>query len=431
MPSPKPSDTLVAALRQAGMFTAGERILVAFSGGPDSTALLYALHEEGHEVVAAHYDHALQPGSAAAAAHAARVCASLGVPFVSERRTEDLAKGSLQASARKLRYAFLERTARETGAGKIALGHTADDVVEGAVMHLLRGCGIAGLRGMPASRGPFVRPLLNAWRADVVAFLERRSIAALEDPSNFNPKFKRVAVRRDLLPALEQDRPGIKRRLHAAAARATVLQEEVERAAAAALERGRITAQVMRAMPEAVASATLKQMYRRAGGPDPALDRAQIAAMLHILTDEGRGGRGLDLPGGLRFRVVDARAEIVPRVIPSMEAELQVQPCPGCSQSHAAHLRDGLELRIAYRRPGLRMRPAGGVGTRKLQDIFVDARVPREERDAWPLVFAGERLAWVPGVAIDGDLQAMPGQPALHVTVTRILAAGSTPKSPC
>jgi tRNA(Ile)-lysidine synthase len=68
------------------------------------------------------------------------------------------------------------------------------------------------------------------------------------------------------------------------------------------------------------------------------------------------------------------------------------------------------------------MRPAHGVGSRKLQDMFVDARVPREERDGWPLVFAGEKLAWVPGVAVDRDLKAVPGEPSLHVTVTRILS---------
>jgi tRNA(Ile)-lysidine synthase len=75
------------------------------------------------------------------------------------------------------------------------------------------------------------------------------------------------------------------------------------------------------------------------------------------------------------------------------------------------------------------MRPAHGAGSRKLQDIFVDARVPREERDTWPLVFAGEKLAWVPGIAVDRDLSARRGEPSLHVTVTRILSAG-TQKTP-
>jgi tRNA(Ile)-lysidine synthetase-like protein len=101
---------------------------------------------------------------------------------------------------------------------------------------------------------------------------------------------------------------------------------------------------------------------------------------------------------------------------------LEVRACAGCEEAGAAHLKTGLDLRLGLRSPGLRMRPAGGIGTRKLQDILVDARVPREERDRLPLVFAGERLAWVPGVAVDRDLQAGPGEPPLHVTVTRILS---------
>ena len=68
------------------------------------------------------------------------------------------------------------------------------------------------------------------------------------------------------------------------------------------------------------------------------------------------------------------------------------------------------------------MRPAGGAGSRKLQDILVDARVPREERDAMPLVFAGDRLAWVPGVAVERDMRSAPGETSLHVTLTRILS---------
>jgi tRNA(Ile)-lysidine synthetase-like protein len=108
-----------------------------------------------------------------------------------------------------------------------------------------------------------------------------------------------------------------------------------------------------------------------------------------------------------------------------MEPSLQVRECMGCSQPEAAHLMAGLDLSVGFRRPGLRMRPAGGAGTRKLQDIFVDARVPREERDTFPLVFVGDRLAWVPGIAVDRDLQGRAGQTTLHVTVTRILSAGS------
>jgi tRNA(Ile)-lysidine synthase len=161
MPQP-----LILGLRESGLIAAGDRVLVAISGGPDSTALLLALCEEGHSVVAAHYDHALQPESDRAAHRVRDLCAGLGVEVLVERREKPLPRGSVQAAARSLRYEFLERARTEAGADIVAIAHTADDVVEGVVLHLLRGCGLAGLRGMPERRGVFVRPLLSVWRRD-------------------------------------------------------------------------------------------------------------------------------------------------------------------------------------------------------------------------------------------------------------------------
>jgi tRNA(Ile)-lysidine synthetase-like protein len=410
-------DAVIGAIRTTDLIVQGERVLVAFSGGHDSTALLIALREEGHDIVAAHYDHALQEGSALVAEHVRRLCEALAVPLIVERRSAPLAKGSVQAAARTARYDFLERSAAEAGAAKVALAHTADDVVEGAALHLLRGCGLAGLRGMPAQRGLFVRPLLGVWRSEVMAFLDSRGVVALEDPANSNLAFARVRMRTRVLPALERDRPGIVRRLHAAASRAAAMHESIT-AQALSGERSRA---VIASMTPAIAGECMRTLYSEAGGRLPSLSRRQLDAMIRLAAGS-RGGAGIDLPGGLRFRVVGSRVEVVPRVPLLMESVLNVRSCPGCDEAGAVHLKPGLELTLGQRRPGLRMRPAGGPGTRKLQDILVDARVPREERDALPLVFAGDRLAWVPGLAVDQDLKAGPGETSLHVTVTRILS---------
>jgi tRNA(Ile)-lysidine synthase len=411
-----PDDAVTSAIRTTDLVVKGDRVLVGFSGGHDSTALLLALREEGHDIVAAHYDHALQEGSVLVAEHVRRLCETLGVPLIVERRGAPLAKGSVQAAARALRYEFLERAAAQAGASKIALAHTADDVVEGAAMHLLRGCGLAGLRGMPARRGLFVRPLLSVWRSDVMAYLGTRGVIALEDPANSNLSFARVRMRKRLLPALERDRPGIVKRLHAAAASAAAMQDTIT-----AQARGRRSREAIASMSLPVAAECLRTLYSEAGGRLPSLSRGQLEAMIRLAGGR-RGGAGIDLPGGLRFRVVGSRAEVVPRVPPLMRSVLSVRWCTGCSEAGAVHLKPGLELTVGHRRPGLRMRPAGGAGTRKLQDILVDARVPREERDALPLVFAGDRLAWVPGVAVDRDLRSATGETSLHVTLTRILS---------
>ena len=373
------------------------RLLVAVSGGPDSTALLIALHEAGRDIVAAHYDHALREGSDAVACQVAGLCARLSVALITERRSRPLPKGSIQAAARELRYAFLDRARAEAGADWVVTAHTADDLVEGAVLHLLRGCGIAGLRGMPARRDRYVRPMLRVWRKDVSDLLERRGVAAYQDPSNLDERFARVRVRRHILPALERDRPGITRRLHAAALAAAKLQEAAEK--------------------EPTAVEALKRLYADAGGRRPGLSRAHLEAMLR-LAGGGRGGRGVDLPGGLRFRIVGKLMQIVPSQPARPTVRLDVHSCAGCSEESAVHLREGFELRLGRRRPGLRMRPLGGRGSRKLQDIFVDARVPREDRDAWPLVFAGDRLAWVPGVAVDAELVSPSGAAGQHVRLT-------------
>src|SRR5437879_4698552 len=322
------------------------RVLVAVSGGPDSTALLIALQEAGHDVVAAHYDHALREGSDAVGGNVAALCERLGLRLITERRSEPLAKGSLQAAARTLRYGLLERARVASGAEVVALAHTADALVEGVVLHLLRGCGLAGFRGMPAQRGRYVRPCLNVWKSEVREFLRGRGVVPYEDPANVDTRFARVRVRMQILPELERDRPGITGRFHAAAVAAAGFHDAVKRAASGPITRSRL-----RTMPQATAAEALRLLYANAGGAEPGLSRAHLDAMLSLV-GPGRGGRGVDLPGGLRFRIVGDHMEVVasrPAVLRS--PRLEVRSCGGCHDGQAAHLRAGIRLRVGFRRP--------------------------------------------------------------------------------
>jgi tRNA(Ile)-lysidine synthase len=429
-------DALLQRIRSCELFSPGNRVLVAVSGGPDSTALLVAMRELGFDLAAAHFDHALRAGSEKVAGRVGELCAGLGVELVTERRVSPMPRGSIQAGARALRYEFLERARARFAADVVALAHTADDVVEGAVLHLMRGCGLSGLRGMPASRGAYVRPMLGVWRREVIEFVEQRGIAAYADPANADLHFARARVRHEILPALERDRPGIGRRFYGAARGAAAMQEAIEHEVDALLAEGVPSAPDVALMREPVAVELMKALYSRAGGSQPALSRAHLASMLDLVRG-GPGGRGVDLPRGRRFRIVGSYMEVVAPAIAGARPRLDVKSCAGCDDANAAHLRPGVEVHVGFRRPGLRMRPAGGRGSRKLQDILVDARVPREERDSWPLVFAGERLAWVPGVAVDADLASVSGEPAMHVAIspmpdrwTKKVARLGTPNSP-
>jgi tRNA(Ile)-lysidine synthase len=410
-------DTLLRAIQVNDLLRPGDRVLVAVSGGPDSTALLVAVHELGLDLAAAHFDHALRAGSEKVAEHVRELCAGLGVELVTERRASPMPRGSVQAGARALRYEFLEGARARVGADVVALAHTADDLVEGAVLHLMRGCGLAGLRGMPASRGAYVRPMLAVWRRDVVAFLEERGLTTHDDPANADLNFARARVRHEILPALERDLPGIGRRFYAVAQQASAMQEALQLEVEALLRAGMPIAPAVAQMSEPLAVELMKVLYSRAGGIQPALSRAHLSSMLALVRG-GRGGRGVDLPGGRRFRIVGTHMEVIAPATAGARPRLDVKSCLGCDDSNAAHLRPGVQVRVGFRQPGLRMRPSGGTGSRKLQDILVDARVPREERDSWPLVFAGDRLAWVPGIAVDADLAGVAGEPSLHVAIS-------------
>jgi tRNA(Ile)-lysidine synthetase-like protein len=178
------------------------------------------------------------------------------------------------------------------------------------------------------------------------------------------------------------------------------------------------------------------EAYRQLYGRLPGLDRRQLEAMDRLALD-GRTGSGLDLPGGRRFIVQPERVSIGVAILAPLNAPaLRVRPCAGCGDGRAAHLRPGVALTVGFRRPGLRMRPVGAPGTRKLQDILTDARVPRHVRDHIPLVFADGRLAWVPGIALDVDAAAPAGTRGWHVTLggnpesQMVVSTSATPRSP-
>lgn len=395
-------------------------MLVALSGGPDSTALLLWLRAHGAEVVAAHYDHALRPESAAEADQVRAFCAAVGLSCLIERRATPMPAGSRQAGARDLRLAFLDRAADRAGAVAVAVAHTADDVVEGVLLHLLRGSALPGLRGMPPRRGRIIRPFWGVWRRDVEAYLRAAGVTPLRDPSNQDLEhYARVRVRADLLPELRSRLPGLEARVWRVALRAVAWTDELEEAAR---ECGPRLDRLAAATP-----AVRNEVYRQLHGRLPALDRRHLAAVDRLVL-RGVTGDGLDLPAGRLWRDRDRLVLEPGPPTPAVLARPYVHWCEGCGAGigEAVHLPPGgvpPKVRTMHRRPGLRMRPAGGQGTRKLQDLLVDAAVPRRHRDAVALLCedvapgAEGRLLWVPGVARAEGITVASGLPGWHVSL--------------
>jgi tRNA(Ile)-lysidine synthase len=191
-------------------------LVLAVSGGSDSTALLHgaarlaASGASQWQLIVAHLDHGLRADSGDDAAFVADAAASLGLRC--EVRTTDVAAlarvegRSVEEAGREARYRFLEEVAPE--GALIATAHTADDAAETVLLSLLRGAGLAGARGIPARRGRVVRPLLGDRRATLRGLLDAGEIAYRDDPSNTDPTYLRNRVRGELMPLLEELRPG-------------------------------------------------------------------------------------------------------------------------------------------------------------------------------------------------------------------------------
>ena len=411
-----------------GLWSAGDRLLVAVSGGLDSTVLLHLLRFgpglPTATVRAAHLDHAMRAGSAGDADWVRGLCRAWGIELVEARLESGPAS---EASAREARHGFLERAASEGGEALVLTAHHADDQAETVLFRALRGTGVRGLRGIPERRGRWLRPLLPFWREELEAYARSARLAARPDPSNLDPRWARNVLRHEILPRAEAAvAPGARRAL-VRLARLAAAQEAAWASLLSGLldavveeeDGGRIVVarQGFLAYAPAVRARLLRALVRRLGG---GLDEAGTRAALEF-TSSGASGRCHPLPGGLGLRrefdrLVLSSAEPTGRDHPLLISG--VEPGGGELSVGGRSLRvewarsaprgDRIEafspsrlhfpLRFRGRVPGDRIRLP--YGSKKLKKLLAEARVPAGERDRVPVLADGRgRTLWVPGIA--------------------------------
>lgn len=425
--------------------------LVGVSGGADSLCLWGIMVEAGFQTAAVHVRHGLRPEAEAEAERVVDWGRKWGVRVMVEdadvRGTAASQHLSVEEAARKLRYQALFGQAQRLGAQAVAVGHTADDQVETVLMHLLRGAGMAGLRGMAArmtaheweSELPLVRPLLGVWRAETEAWCQARGLEPVQDASNADTTYFRNRLRHELLPYLAEYNPQIKERLWRTAAVLAadyaLVEERVQHAWEDCLIRAepgwvRLRADGLRAAPLGVQRGIIR---RAVGWLRPGLrdfDFSQVEQAVGLIQQDGETG-GLELTGGLEMRLrygevqfIEPERRDVRRNYPQMEAGSEVVlsvpgevPLGGGWILAAAAVEEvpqnlgadpweawldleqvRLPLRVRTGRPGERFCPFGmGGHSQKLSDFWVNQRVPREARAGWPLVCSGDEIAWIPG----------------------------------
>lgn len=437
-------------LRRERLVPPGATVVCGLSGGPDSMALVRVLLDLADDldcrVVAAHLDHALRAESADDAAFCADICREWGVPLLSERLVEGVLGGpggNVEGRARAARYAFLTRVAREHDGGLVAVGHHAEDRAETFLAQLVRGAGPRGL-SLPRYRREdgVIRPLLDRTRAEILEFLAAREIPYRSDPTNDDGSNLRSRLRRDVLPLLARENPEVVRAIGRASVSLGALDAFLEEVAARALEElceargpGEISLDGPRGRPyhTVILSSLLRKAVRDVSTGDsvPGFDHLDPCARAW---KEG-SGLTVDVPGGVRISI-DGRRVVVARtgrasvswqerevpvpgrvtwstgesetgraVVLTVEA---VEPPPRDPSAESGPRRAWIDaervlqpLRVRGRLPGDRYRPAGLGGTVKLQDLFVDRKIPRSQRDSLPLVVDAGGILWVPGFRVD------------------------------
>ena len=329
-PGPRLSARLapaVAAVRSAvraelGDLTAGDAVLVACSGGPDSLALAAAVAfvapRLGLRAGAVVVDHGWSPSSAAVAAAAAASCTRLGLLPVDVVRVHPDGVGGPEAAARTARYAALHAAADRHGARAVLLGHTLHDQAETVLLGLARGSGARSLAGMPARRGVFRRPLLGLARDTTARACAEQGLDPWSDPANADPAYARSRVRA-LLPQLEDALgPGFAAALARTAELAREDADALEALADALLTSAlephgalELDLEVLAAAPAAVRRRALLAAARRAGSPAGALGRRHVLA-LDALVVRWRGQGAVRLPGGVSGRRAYGRLVLAP-----------------------------------------------------------------------------------------------------------------------
>ena len=486
MTSTRSFERLVAdSLRRAEMSGTGATIVVACSGGPDSTALLRSLLrlQSSHNLSlhVAHLNHDFRGAEADHdAAFVQRLADRLGLPCsidkedpIAYQRSRGVS--SFEQAAREMRYSFLHSVAAAVEASAVALGHTSDDQAETVLLHILRGSGMQGLRGMaeisnwpwPAEgRGPLLfRPLLQTSKADTSAYCRELGQTYREDSGNYLWRFTRNRVRLDLMPRLARDynprvHNALQRLSRIAGDDADFIDSELDsrwddiatvEETVVLLDAGELAA-----LHAALQRRAMRRAYSLAAGDARALGESHLDAMLSLVQNR-RGGRGLDLPRGVSVRIESNVLRIFRRnegsKVPNMTREfsvrvpqedgetaefetegwrlsMQLGTSLALQDSEAALDRGfmarlrrdtlGEEVTLRTRRPGDRFQPLGMTGTKKLQDFFTDAKIPRDQRDRVPLLVCDRGIAWVVGHRVADWAQAADDNATLWVELASL-----------
>jgi len=439
-------------IQEHHLVSGGEKLLVAVSGGPDSVCLLHILDKLQRELTIklyiTHLNHQLRGAeSEADAGYVSDLAHQLGIPAIIDRRDvksyQAQQRLSLEEAAREVRYSFLTQVARSIGANRVAVGHTMDDHIETILMHLIRGTGTRGLRGLQpitvwqsgSNSLTIVRPLLTVSHQETEDYCHHHQLMPRLDTSNLSLSPLRNRIRHQLLPLLKSYNPRVAEALlrtgRIASDDIDFLDKEIarlwgdiaqEQEKAIILDKERFDQ-----LPSALQRYLLRASAEKLLGSAKNIETRHIEAMMSALNKPA--GKRLNLPGGIIFSIeynkyLISRDPAALSPFPILRDEFQLKipgetMLPGWrieativskeqmseeDKDFTAYFdldKTGDKLLVRSRQPGDRFQPLGMSQTKKLGEFMIDAKIPHAWRRQIPIVCSPQHILWVVGWRID------------------------------
>jgi tRNA(Ile)-lysidine synthase len=411
------------AIEQGTLIPEGAAVVIGVSGGADSVALLHSLHRLGIPLTAAHLNHSIRGADADAdEAFVKQLCDRLGIRCVTGKADVPAIaseKGiSIEMAAREARHAFFRSVTSslkpQVSSLSVALAHHADDQIETFFLRAARGTGPGGLGGMRAVQSleglRLIRPMLGIRRAEILRWLKQEGLVWREDVTNTDEAIPRNFVRNQLLPRFATLNGRAAENLLRTMA---LLRDEEDRT------------------PQAVRRREIRDWLIE-HGVRPGFDAIERVIDFAAQTE---GSKSLDLEG---VRIVNEygalRAGPPEGVFPgnlTIKEGVGILRGPWCASVSLAKVA-GRNVAARPARPGDRMEPYGMEGSKKLQDIFTDLKIPKAQRGTWPVVECGGEILWLPGYRIARGWElSSETEPALHLFFTIAAATSSQPGEHC
>jgi tRNA(Ile)-lysidine synthase len=426
------------------MINSGDTIIGAVSGGPDSVCLLKILFQLQRwlniSLIVAHLDHGLRPQEDEKETEfVANLAKRLNLTLAYDKANNvTKAHGiSIEEKAREIRYQFLEKVLDEHHAQKAALGHNMNDQAETVLMHLLRGAGPTGLSGIPPIReGRFIRPLINITRDEIHTYLKQKGIPFMMDSSNLEKRYLRNKIRLELIPLLLNYQPRLIEHLGELAFLCRQEDQFIEEEANKGLQMATldssdhsldISLTTFKNLPAPLQYRTIRQAIKRVKGNLRRIDIGHIKAIID-LANNMRPQIKMNLPENLivkkiyerlrfslgtetetgdfshymkntgRFQIHEINQTILLEEISKKDF---LGSSPSLREAFLDLDRLQWPLRVRNFRAGDRLIPLGLNSFKKVKDIFIDNKIPSEERKKIAILENCNDIVWLCGIRID------------------------------